>query len=293
MKTHLVSYATARFLRSQKKLGRSALRHGIDVVRAWDRSALEETVFYQEYKAVLDLPRGGGYWLWKPFIIEDILRDVSPGDIVVYSDAGIDIIGDLSPLFTLCLEKGGILLFGGHYDDVGAPGPNLCAKWTKRDCFVLMQCDEARYHEAQMLDASFVVLAKTARVQTLVHEWLRCCGDDRLLTDRPNTCGLPNFPGFIGHRHDQSILSLVAVREGLEIFRHPSQYGNHLKPEPYRQAGEWMRHPYGTKGIFHNSPYPTLLNHHRGARPILHWCRKWLTRLGARVWPFWFDRHGR
>jgi len=34
---------------------------------------------------------------------------------------------------------------------------------TKRDCFVLMDCDEPRYHEAPMLDASLVVLRKTER----------------------------------------------------------------------------------------------------------------------------------
>jgi uncharacterized protein YndB with AHSA1/START domain len=70
--------------------------------------------------------------------------------------------------------------------------------------------------------------------------------------------------GFIEHRHDQSILSLIAIRKDIELFRHPSQYGNHLKTELYRDPGEWLRCPYSTRGLYDNSPYGTLINHHRG-----------------------------
>src|ERR1700680_476355 len=138
MKTHLVCYASDRFLASQQRLIDSALRHGIDQVNAWNRTKLEQTTFYPAHKSILDLPRGGGYWLWKPFIIEELLKEIPAGDVIVYLDAGIEVIGDLSPLIALCRDKGGILLFAGHYDDVRAPGPNVCRKWTKRDCFIAM-----------------------------------------------------------------------------------------------------------------------------------------------------------
>jgi len=263
MKSLIVSYADDLFLFSQKRLIESALHHGIDESHSWDRAALEQTTFYKLHKSTLDSPRGGGYWLWKPFIIKEELEDLKIGDILVYSDAGIEIIGALSPLLKLCLQKG-ILPFAGHYDDFGAPGPNICSKWTKRDCFVFMGSDELRYHQSQMLDASFLVLTKTEKSMTFIREWFLYCNQPQLLTDQPNICGLPDLPDFIGHRYDQSILSLLAARKGIEIFRHPSQFGNHLKDEPYREPGESKRYPYGAKGIYYNSPYKTLLNHHRG-----------------------------
>jgi uncharacterized protein YndB with AHSA1/START domain len=265
MKTWIVSYANASFLSSQERLIESALRHHINKTRSWNRELLERTTLYKMHHAILDLPRGAGYWLWKPFIIKETLKEMGNGDVLIYSDAGVEIIGDLSPLIDLCLEKSQILLFAGHYDDVGAPGPNLCGKWTKRDCFVFMDCDEPRYHQGRMLDASFIVLARTKKTMAFVREWLLYCSQSQLLTDHPNVCGLPNIPGFIEHRHDQSILSILALREEIEIFRHPSQYGNHLKDGPYREPGEWVRYPYGAKGIYYNSPYKTLLRHHRGA----------------------------
>jgi uncharacterized protein YndB with AHSA1/START domain len=265
MKTWIVSYADALFISSQERLVESAHQYSINEIRSWDRDWLERTSFYSLHQAILDLKRGAGYWLWKPFIIEETLKEMEDGDVVIYSDAGIEIIGDLSPLIDLCLQKRGILLFAGHYDDVGAPGPNQCYKWTKRDCFVLMGCDEARYYQGQMLDASFMVLAKTERSVAFIREWIHYCTQGQILTDLPNRCGLPNLAGFIEHRHDQSILSILAIREGVEFFRHPSQHGNHLKDEPYREPGEWTRKPYGADGIYFNSPYKTLLNHHRGA----------------------------
>jgi hypothetical protein len=272
MKSHLVCYASARFLPSQQRLIESALRYGVDEVRAWNRAMLEETTFYKMHKGILDLPRGGGYWLWKPFIIEEALKKIRTDDVIVYLDAGVEITGKLSPLLCLCLERSGIMVFAGHYDDVGVP--NLCRTWTKRDCFVGMDCDEARYHEGQMLDASLIVLARTERSLAFIHEWGLYCRQSSILTDQPNLCGLPNLPGFLDHRHDQSVLSLMAIRDGIEVFRHPSQFGNHAKLEPYRERGEWTRHPYGTNSIYYNSPYNTLLYHHRGSIPGVSSCRK-------------------
>lgn len=133
-----------------------------------------------------------------------------------------------------------------------------------------MGCDEPRLHRGQMLDASLLVLVNHERSRAFVREWLAACTQSRILTDEPNVCGLANLPGFLDHRHDQSVLSLLATRDGMEIFRHPSQNGNHAKDESVRQPGEWTRHRYGYGGIFHNSPYPTLLNHHKnrpGFRP--------------------------
>jgi hypothetical protein len=264
IKSYLVSYASEKFLASQERLAKSALRNGIDEIVAWNRSAMERTTFYKMHKDILDQTRGAGYWLWKSFIIEELLTKIAPGDVLVYLDAGVEVVADLFPLFKLCLQRGGLLIFAGHYDDVRTPGPNICSKWTKRDCFVGMNCDKPRYHDGRMLDASLIVSANMDRSRGFIHEWGFYCRQPQLLTDQPNLCGLPDLPGFINHRHDQSILSLLAIRDGIEVFRHPSQFGNHMEEERFRVPGEWKRYPYGIKGVFSNSPYATLLNHHRG-----------------------------
>jgi hypothetical protein len=271
VKTHLVSYADARGLASQQALERTAGAHGFHVMHSWDRTRIEQSSLYREHRAMLDYPRGSGYWLWKPYVIAETLREMAVGEIVVYADVDTEIVAPLAPLFACCEHHDGFALFAAHYDEVAGSQPTTCRTWTKRDCFVLMDCDEPRYHDGEMFDASVLVLQKTDAVDAFVQEWLRHCLDDRLLTDRPNTCGLPNLDGFVDHRHDQSILSLCALRRSIEPLRHPAQRGNHLKPEACREAGEWTRYPYGSKGTWSNSPYPTLLDQHRGLRRYARW----------------------
>lgn len=269
MNTRLVCYASNEFAASRDRLVASALRHGITTPVCWSRADLERTSFYRAHAEVLNAERGGGYWLWKPFIVAQALHDMTDGDILCYCDAAVEVIADLSPLFDLCRDGHDVLLFAGHYDDVGSPGPNTCAKWTKRDCFVSMDVDEPGYHDGQMLDASFLVLRRSRASLAFIDEWLHCCAQPQLLTDQPNVHGRPDLPQFIQHRHDQSILSLLTIRHALDVFRHPSQYGNHAKTVAFRAAGESRRYPYGAKGLYENSPYGTLLNHHRN-RVELH-----------------------
>ena len=57
--------------------------------------------------------------------------------------------------------------------------------------------------------------------------------------------GQANFIEFKDHRHDQSVLSLMTVKYGLEMFRDPTQWGN------------------SEKDLFANSPYDQLFDHHR------------------------------
>ena len=35
--------------------------------------------------------RGGGYWIWKPYIISKMLEQINENDILVYIDAGCHI----------------------------------------------------------------------------------------------------------------------------------------------------------------------------------------------------------
>jgi len=253
MKICLVSYASRRFVPDQALLTASALQFGVTDVRPWTQEMLHRTAFYSENKAILDLERGAGYWLWKPFIIAETLKELEEGDCLIYSDSGIEVVADLTPLVRIASERDRVLF----------SGTGRCCQWTKRDCFYFLNADEPIFYEAQVVDASFMVLMKNSSVNNFIAEWLKSCRDPRILTDQPNTSGLPNLPGFIDHRHDQSVLSILVKRGNFELFRDPSQFGNHAKRPEHRVAGEWTVCPYESEP-FQNSPYPTLLDHHRG-----------------------------
>jgi len=241
---------------------------GITEVRSWDFEEIKQTDFYRENKEILDQPKGIGYWLWKPYIILEAMKMISDGDIVVYSDSGIEIIDRLDSLISLCSEKQPILLFGnGNYTN---------SMWTKRDCFILMECDSEPYWKSPHCDAAFSLFRKNEQVIQFLSEWLNYGRDARILTDLENTCGKKNLPGYIEHRWDQSILSLLAQKYRLSLYRMPTQFGNHYKIHGLRleneinfvnQSGQVQVNHYAIIP-YYNSEYPQLLNHHRKKNPI-------------------------
>ena len=56
-----------------------------------------------------------GYWLWKPYIVYEVLKTLSEGDVVIYCDAGIEIIEKLKPLIDLCNETDILLFANSNY----------------------------------------------------------------------------------------------------------------------------------------------------------------------------------
>lgn len=217
MTSHLISFATPQYKRSQKQLNASALSFGIDKTHSFTEKDLKKMLFFKENHIILSQKRGFGYWLWKPYLILQVLNLVSPNDIVMYADAGNTVISHLSPLFRLC-QTDDIVLFQVHAH------PNHT--WTKRDAFILMDCDTDFYHNAEQVCGSPILFKNNPTSKKFLEKWLFYCQNPSILTDSPNVCGKPNLRSFQEHRHDQSVLSLLALKQGLTIHRDPSQFGN-------------------------------------------------------------------
>jgi hypothetical protein len=254
MPWRLVCFADKAFYRSQRRLIASARRFGALAIDRWDPARLKATPFYQENLEILSLRRGHGYWLWKPYIISMALADLPDDDFLMYADSGAEIVADPSPLFQLSAANDGIVLFENH---------GFTNKvWTKKDCFKLMSCDSEEYHESPQVNAAYLILRKTARASKLVADWVNFARDARILTDRPNELGESNHEDFCEHRHDQSILALLAKREGLHLFRDPSALGNAFKMRHLRRPAEQLTRDYSGHPMT-CSDYGTIFDLHK------------------------------
>jgi hypothetical protein len=192
--------------------------------------------YYEKYKHIFSQKRGFGYWLWKPFFILKALEQIKDGDMLIYCDSATVIIDDLNYLFDLCLKNNGTLLFENQNgislfknenESSGAKHKNK--EWTKLDCFNLMNCNESRYINGDQVDAAFQVYEKNDFNLNLLKEYLSFCENENILTDCPNITGL-NLDTFIEHRHDQSILSLLAIKYKIKLEKCPSDSRNYLEP---------------------------------------------------------------
>tara|TARA_R110002124_G_scaffold149793_6_gene315976 strand:- start:2092 stop:2721 length:630 start_codon:yes stop_codon:yes gene_type:complete len=197
--------------------------------------------------------RGRGYWLWKPYLINEALQAASDGDLILYTDAAVTIVSDPAPLLAVT-ELHPIVLFNQG---------DLLSAFTKRDAFVLMNADTEHFWSAPMLTATFQIYRACDESRSFVKEWLSFCSDVRVLTDIENSQGQPNFPDFHDHRHDQSILSILAARERVPIQIDPSQWGNNSR---------------STK-----SSYGQIFDHHRRKTPPLFGGVRSRLQIGTRI----------
>jgi len=224
----LVSFSSNdSFGEFQKRLCRSALdTGGFDEAVLWTSERLRETEFYRRHPTILGLSRGAGVWAWKPYIIYNELLRRADGEYVVYYDCGRKgntIEKPLTELIAWC-ERSSHGILPGVVTLAGGPAK----VWSKRDCFHFMGADSPTYWDHPQVQATFSMWKNSAFARAFVLEWMKLAVDPRLISDHPNVGGAANHPGFLDHRHDQSILTNLVVRHGLSLPTYGSKNINGL-----------------------------------------------------------------
>ncbi len=192
--------------------------------------------FLQRNKAIFNQPRGFGYWLWKPYIIFETLREINLGDWVIYSDAGIEVISSIMPLLAFDQD---IFLFGNEW-----PHVDFCKK------HVLEAMLPGWFNPAQkQVQASVILMRKTPATMRFVWEWLEWCQKPGFIDDSPSLT--PNIDSFNEHRHDQSILTNIAIKHNILPL--------HWWPAVYPAGDGHIIH----KHLYPQDTYEILFLHHR------------------------------
>jgi hypothetical protein len=199
--------------------------------------------YVDKYNSILSQKRGSGYWLFKSIFLKEMFKIMDYGDELIYIDSGIEVIDDIDIFFDISKLNNGFCLF---------QHPHLNYKWIKRDCFVLMDCDSEYYYNSNQCDASIQCYIKNELTEKFINEYFSLCSDDRLLTDKDNTQNKPNLDGFIDHRHDQSILTLLCLKNKINRFKQPTQY--------YK---DWGFENLNNFEIEQSKKYEIKFNHHR------------------------------
>ena len=216
-----ISFASPGFETPMRALLESARVHGADSTHGWTRAELCVLPEYAEHRSILDAPRGSGYWAWKPLIIRAELAAMSEGDVLVYCDAGraerpqvVD--RALGPVVDHVVREHAGMLPGVY---IPQWGPNR--RWTKRECLLAMDCDTPAVRDHCQIQASFSIWQAHRESREFVAEWARWCLDARAVADERVNPAVIESAGFIDHRHDQSILTNLAVSRGLRAFGDP------------------------------------------------------------------------
>jgi DNA-binding transcriptional regulator GbsR (MarR family) len=232
-----ISFATESFDKIQDKLNESLQNSECTEIIKYREYNLPEE-FLEKYSNILKSTRGYGYWCWKPNIILECMNRIDYGDVVIYVDSANILINSLNYIVEKSKTSDIILFDNRDGNNTGECWLN--DKWTKRDCFKILNCDDPIYWKGKQINASYQVYTKTKFSMQFLNEYASYCLDVNAISDEPNIYG-DNLESFVDHRHDQSIASLLAIKYNIELLPDPSEWGNHL-----------------------NRPYPQLFWHCRG-----------------------------
>ena len=214
MRKIFIAYADAALAYSLKRIGRQARRLKIfDEVILYTPDDLSD-----EFKAhpLMQYRRGGGYWAWKPWLIQKTLREHTPGDIVVYVDAGSTLrkSPEWDRLFKL-MEQYDTLCFQ-HPETVPefARWGNASTKikyWTKKSTldFLDQYLQDTAYRENCKVMGGLLFMKNPDN--SLLKQWLDITlNHPDIIVDPTEEELNEQDPGFAFHKHEQSIITALA-----------------------------------------------------------------------------------
>lgn len=211
MKKYFINYASGGFKNSQREALERAREYGF-LTQGYSEADLDYS-FSTYYEKILSESKGAGFWLWKPYIIKQKLKEIEHGDYLIYMDSGGKFKKDPTPLFTKIDEKG-FLTF------------NLIWKvgqYTKANVFEAINGkNDFTYRDERVVMAGCIIMKKCDFVESFIDKWLHYCSFYELISDYPSPT--PNLSEFIDTRHDQSIFSLLVHKYEVKNIPQIDQY---------------------------------------------------------------------
>ena len=207
------TFADSKYVKTLQRITAEAKAFGIfDELYPYNETMLGEAFMNRNREFMQNNPTGYGYWIWKPFVIQEALQRMKPGCFLVFTDAGCTI------------QPGGVrrameyarLLNANHKHVLGFQMPHMEGTWTKGDLFHFMNATTAGLEATGQIVGGITMIRNSPEGRAYVSRWRQITQEHpQLITDAPSV--QPNFPGFIAHRHDQSVVSMLLKTEFAHI----------------------------------------------------------------------------
>jgi hypothetical protein len=186
-----------------------------------------DSAFKKNYSEILNMQRGGGYWIWKHRIIENFLQQINKNDLIVYSDAGATFNYKAKKRFFEYID----IINGSDYGNfrIECEPHFIENEWTITELFDYFQLDKlSDVGTSTQLEGGHMIIKKSDHTDYFMNEFKKVIRHDQyLITDKYNK--KQKFKNFKENRHDQSIFSLLSKKYGCEYIENETEYKN--RPE--------------------------------------------------------------
>lgn len=233
----VVSFTDENMTKSANLLNESARKFGADDVAIYQLADLDPFFVRNILFPLLEGSRGVGWWIWKPYImLSHALVACKDEDILVYSDAGQEIVAPLQPIIDGMGEGDDIRLFTNGFQH---------SHWCKKEVALAINnfyFDESKeyptdpdriiyresdYYQHKQVQASFIFFRINDKTRAFIQEWYAYSLMPGFIDNTPRGY---QFPEFAEHRHDQAILTCLAIRDEIKQHWFPSTTNLHQGP---------------------------------------------------------------
>jgi hypothetical protein len=183
--------------------------------------------FVLNNKNILELDRGGGYWLWKPYIINETLKKINDNDIVFYLDSKYYFMEDFTELYLNYMENNDLLVWKNKPNNPIWHMKN----WCKMDVILKYDMFKKIFDEnAEECWGGALVIKKNENTIKYMKEWLDMCCIYQDITDAQSK--QENSSLFCEHRHDQTLLSIILYKYNIPMQFFEKKYLQNVRT-PY------------------------------------------------------------
>lgn len=222
-----VCFSTANMKRQREVIISDAKRLGIfSDVHEWDEDKLVATSEYCNLPSRIKKGRGFGFFWWKPFIIRKALEQKPKGGLVFYSDCGrydggYRLADGAKYLIDAYAETG----FAG----VEVPQFGAARRWTRASCYSLTERASV-WEGLPQIQATFSLWRNDENTQALLSRWEAACRLPELIADPTEDEKKSEPAAFVAHRHDQSLLTILARGADAPIIRMSTPLRSRVMP---------------------------------------------------------------
>jgi hypothetical protein len=221
---YFFTYGDHNYTNTKERLRQEAIDFGLfDQIDIYSREHLPED-FIEKTKPYIDMPRGGGYWLWKSYLIKKTFDKMNEGDFCVYVDAGCSLNNEGRETFKHYLE----LLTN---DDSGIM--RFVYKNTPEELFTTEKVfqyfgkeNDTEFRNSDILMNGILVFKKCKNSIDYVEKYYQInLEDPDIFSDEYNYMRCEKF---MDHRHDQSVSSCFVKLHGKFISIEDSSFENDM-----------------------------------------------------------------
>lgn len=175
-----------------------ALFDGVTKVTDSDLSqSSDHSEFYEKYSNfITSNKRGFGFWIWKSYLIDWYINQLNDGDLLIYADSGCRLSNPRKMRTLFCFMENNIFLF--------AKTSHSNRSYTSS--VVLEHFDDGVIGDSPMIEATTFAVKVSSVSRRMIKDWWILCQNLDFIQDP-----IKNLEpvGFIDHRHDQSLLSMI------------------------------------------------------------------------------------